>query len=114
VRRGDRDRAAFEQYVVDRRPALVRTAYLLCGDRHLAEDLVQSALVKAVGHWKRIGDNPEPWVRRVIVNDNISRWRRHRGRERSPTRCRTQSPSPMGATSTWRRRWAGSLHGSGR
>ena len=36
------------QYVAARRPALVRTAYLLCGDAHLAEDLVQGALVKAV------------------------------------------------------------------
>jgi RNA polymerase sigma-70 factor (sigma-E family) len=75
------DRAQFEQYVLARRPALVRTAYLLCGDMHLAEDLVQTALVKAVGHWRRIGDHPEPWLRKVIVNDHISRWRRHKGRE---------------------------------
>lgn len=72
----------FTAYVEGRRPALVRTAYLLCGDAHLAEDLVQQALVKAVGHWKRIGENPEPWLRKVIVNDHISGWRRHRGRER--------------------------------
>jgi RNA polymerase sigma-70 factor (sigma-E family) len=81
VRRQERDRVAFEEFVAARRPALVRTAYLLCGDAHLAEDLVQGALVKAVGHWRRIGDDPEPWLRRVIVNDNISRWRRHKGRE---------------------------------
>jgi RNA polymerase sigma-70 factor (sigma-E family) len=66
---------------VERRPSLVRTAYLLCGDMHLAEDLVQAALVKAVAHWRRIGDHPEPWLRKVIVNDHISHWRRHRGRE---------------------------------
>jgi RNA polymerase sigma-70 factor (sigma-E family) len=75
-------RESFEHYVQARRPALVRTAYLLCGDAHLAEDLVQGALVKAVGHWRRIGDNPEPWLRKVIVNDHISGWRKHRGRER--------------------------------
>ncbi|MBO9520521.1 MAG: SigE family RNA polymerase sigma factor [Nocardioidaceae bacterium] len=73
---------AFTEYVSARRPALVRMAYLLCGDEHLAEDLVQSALIKAVGHWRRIGDNPEPWLRRVMVNEHISRWRKHRGRER--------------------------------
>jgi RNA polymerase sigma-70 factor (sigma-E family) len=73
---------SFAAYVAERRPALVRTAYLLCGDAHLAEDLVQAALVKAVGHWRRIADHPEPWLRKVIVNDHISRWRRHRGRER--------------------------------
>jgi RNA polymerase sigma-70 factor (sigma-E family) len=74
--------ATFSDYVSARRASLVRTAYLLCGDTHLAEDLVQSALVKAVGHWKRIGDNPEPWLRKVMVHEHISRWRKHRGRER--------------------------------
>lgn len=72
---------SFTDYVAARRSALVRTAYLLCGDEHLAEDLVQSALIKAVGRWKRIGDRPEPWLRKVMVNDHISRWRRSRGRE---------------------------------
>lgn len=68
----------FTEYVAARRPALVRTAYLLCGDIHLAEDLVQGALIKAVGHWRRIGDHPEPWLRTVMARDSISRWRRHR------------------------------------
>jgi RNA polymerase sigma-70 factor (sigma-E family) len=82
VRSAGEVQRSFEDYVRERRPALVRTAYLLCGDAHLAEDLVQGALVKAVAHWRRIGDHPEPWLRKVIVNDHISRWRRHRGRER--------------------------------
>lgn len=81
MRRADAE-ASFTEYVLARRPALVRTAFLLCGDAHLAEDLVQQALVKAVGHWRRIGENPEPWLRKVIVNDHVSGWRRHRGRER--------------------------------
>jgi RNA polymerase sigma-70 factor (sigma-E family) len=72
---------SFTDYVAARRRTLIRTAYLLCGDAHLAEDLVQGALIKAVGRWKKIGDNPEPWLRAVMVNDHISRWRRHRGRE---------------------------------
>ena len=80
--RGPDAEASFTEYVAARRPALVRTAYLLCGDAHLAEDLVQGALIKAVGHWRRIGDNPEPWLRKVMVNDHISGWRKHRGRER--------------------------------
>ncbi|MCW2857432.1 MAG: sigma-70 region 4 domain protein [Marmoricola sp.] len=79
--RREHERAAFAEYVAARRPALVRTAYLLCGDAHLAEDLVQGALIKAVGEWRRIGDNPGPWLRKVMVNDHISRWRRIR-RER--------------------------------
>lgn len=85
--------ASFTDYVAARRPALVRTAYLLCGDLHLAEDLVQDALVKAVAHWRRIGDNPEPWLRTVMVRDNISRWRRHRGRERL-TDTLSDAPGP--------------------
>jgi RNA polymerase sigma-70 factor (sigma-E family) len=72
--------ASFDSYVAARYPALVRTATLLTGDPHEAEDLVQGALVKAVGVWRRIVDDPEPYVRRIMVNDNISRWRRHRGR----------------------------------
>lgn len=77
------DREAFEAYVVAARPSLERSAYLLCGDWGEAEDLVQSALVKAVGPWRRIVEDPTPYVRRIIVNDHISRWRRHRGRERA-------------------------------
>lgn len=75
------DRESFTEFVTVKRASLVRSSYLLCGDHQLAEDLVQTALVKAVGAWRRIADNPEPWLRRVIVNDHISRWRRHRGRE---------------------------------
>ena len=71
-------RADFADFVRARRPALVRTAYLLCGDAHLAEDLVQGALIKAVARWKRIGNDPEPWLRTVMVNDHISGWRKRR------------------------------------
>ncbi|MGN6252791.1 MAG: SigE family RNA polymerase sigma factor [Marmoricola sp.] len=73
--------ARFEAYVGEAWPALHRTAYLLCGDPHEAEDLVQAALVKAVAVWARIADDPTPYLRRVMVNDHISRWRRHRGNE---------------------------------
>ena len=74
-------REDFEEYVAARMPALLRTAYLLTGNPHDAEDLVQTALVKAVPAWKRISGNPDAYLRRVMVNENISRWRRRRGRE---------------------------------
>ncbi len=67
---------SFEEYVAARRAVLTRTAYLLTGNHHDAEDLVQGALVKAVAVWPRIQDNPEPYVRRILYHDNISRWRR--------------------------------------
>ena len=72
---------SFDAYVAARYRALLRTAYLLTGSHHDAEDLVQTALVKAVGVWRRIEDAPDAYVRRILVNENISRWRRHRGRE---------------------------------
>ena len=73
----------FADFRVARQAALLRTAYLLTGDAHDAEDLVQSALVKVVPHWRRIRDDPEPYVRRVLLRENVSRWRRRRWRETS-------------------------------
>ncbi|MDZ5620370.1 SigE family RNA polymerase sigma factor [Nocardioides bizhenqiangii] len=71
----------FEEFVVARRGALLRTAYLLTGDPHDAEDLVQSALIKVVPKWRRIKDHPEPYVRKVLARESVSRWRGRRWRE---------------------------------
>ncbi len=71
----------FEEYVAARQNGLLRTAYLLTGHRQDAEDLVQQALVKVVAHWHRIDGDPDPYVRQVLVRENISRWRRRRWRE---------------------------------
>jgi RNA polymerase sigma-70 factor (sigma-E family) len=71
----------FEAFVAARYDALLRTAYLLTGDHHDAEDLLQQCLVKAVGAWKRIEGDPEPYVRTILVRQNVSRWRRRRWRE---------------------------------
>lgn len=75
---GDRvsDQAAFEAFVAARSGALARTAYLLTGDPHLAEDLVQSALLKAAEHWGRIHTSPEAYVRRTMYHHQVSWWRR--------------------------------------
>lgn len=72
---------AFTEYVGARPAALVRTAYLLTGDAHDAEDLVQAALIKAVPKWGRIADNPEPYVRAILARESVNRWRRRRWRE---------------------------------
>lgn len=77
----DANREGFEEFVIARRAALLRTAYLLTGDHDDAEDLVQVALVKVVPHWRRIADRPEPYVRRVLARESVSRWRRRRWRE---------------------------------
>lgn len=69
------DEDAFRAFVLARTPALSRTAYLLTGDAHLAEDLVQTALFKAAKSWHRINGDPESYVRRILYTQNISWWR---------------------------------------
>jgi hypothetical protein len=54
------DEAAFRGFIHARYGALSRTAYLLTGDWHLAEDLVQTALYKAARVWSRVDGNPAP------------------------------------------------------
>src|SRR3954452_22713772 len=72
-------RESFETWARSRQQALVRTAYLLTGDFHRAEDLVQDALVKAATRWDDLADgNPDAWVRTVVYRDQVSWWRRHR------------------------------------
>ena len=72
------DEAGFNDFVITRTPALTRTAFLLTRDHQLAEDLVQTALFKAAAAWDRIEGEPEPYVRRILYTENISRWRRRR------------------------------------
>lgn len=67
---------SFDAFVTARGAALLRFAYLLSRDRHQAEDLVQDALSKAHGRWRRI-EHPDAYVRQAIVNDFLS-WRRRR------------------------------------
>ncbi|MEV0937849.1 SigE family RNA polymerase sigma factor [Streptomyces phaeochromogenes] len=65
----------FREFVENRSSALLKTAVLLSGgDRHAAEDLLQSALIKAAGRWQRI-DEPEAYVRQILYRQQVSRWR---------------------------------------
>jgi len=72
-----------EHLVATRGLALTRFAYLLCGDRRLAEDLVQSALERTFLRWESTGspDRPEAYVRQVIVREHLSRRRRRSSTE---------------------------------
>ncbi|MER5425703.1 SigE family RNA polymerase sigma factor [Streptosporangium roseum] len=79
-----RDRADFERYVEQRSARLLRTAYLLCRDWGTAEDLLQTALAKAWSAWRRVGDDPDPYVYRILANTHASWWRR-RWRTEVPT-----------------------------
>jgi RNA polymerase sigma-70 factor (sigma-E family) len=66
------------QFVTDRSSVLFRTAYLLTGDRHAAEDLVQSALAKTAARWRTLRDPAalEGYVRRTMYHEQVSWWRR--------------------------------------
>ncbi|MGP3980828.1 SigE family RNA polymerase sigma factor [Streptomyces sp. KR80] len=73
--------ADFEEFVAARGPRLLRMAWLLTGDAHLAEDLLQTALARVWPKWRRIAeDSPEAYLRRVLINTHASWWgRRWRG-----------------------------------
>ena len=78
------DRRDFDEFVVTRSSRLLRTAFLLTRDWALAEDLLQTALAKSWFAWGRLDDDPEPYVRKVLVNTYASWWRR-RWRGETPT-----------------------------
>jgi RNA polymerase sigma-70 factor (sigma-E family) len=90
------EEASFDAYVAARSRALLRSAYLLTGDQQLAEDLVQSALVKASLRWARLVDrgDPEPWIRTVMYREHVSWWRRRR----LPEQLAAEPPEPRSTT----------------
>lgn len=69
----------FEEYVAARGPALLRLAYVLTSHPHLAQELVQSGLARAYGHWRRVAaaEHPDAYVRRIMVNEHLG-WQRRR------------------------------------
>lgn len=89
----DRGRGGFEDFVAARRSALLRTAYLLTGNHHDAEDLVQATLLRVVPKWSAIAHHPEPYVRKVLVRESVTRWRGRRWRERSTSHLPEASSS---------------------
>ena len=81
MNRADED--DFRSFVAARSPSLLWFAHLLTGDRHAAEDIVQTALAKTAAGWSRVRrkENPEGYVRRAIVNTHINAMRRRPWRE---------------------------------
>lgn len=89
---GMADAAEFDEFVHARSPRLLRVAYLLTRDWALAEDLLQTALARSWSAWRRIEGDPEPFVRKVLVNTYSSWWRRRWHGER-PTGDLPDHPS---------------------
>jgi RNA polymerase sigma-70 factor (sigma-E family) len=77
---GSRD---FGEFVSGILPALLRFGHVLTGSPQEAEDLVQEALAKSLRRWRRVSaDDPVAYVRRVMVNTHLTRWRRWSSRVR--------------------------------
>jgi RNA polymerase sigma-70 factor (sigma-E family) len=74
------DSEAFDGFYLASRDRLVLQVAALTGDPAEALDHVQEAFIRAWTRWDRISayDDPEGWVRRVAVNQAVSRWRRAR------------------------------------
>jgi RNA polymerase sigma-70 factor (sigma-E family) len=70
--------AEFAEWMAARQGALARTAYLLTGSQHAADDLVQTTLTKLYLAWDRISDRQhiDAYARRALVNEHRSTWRR--------------------------------------
>ena len=76
---GQRADQEFDEFATAAWPRLRRSAYLLTGDHHLAEDLAQTALVRTYAHWRRVRRaDALAYARKVLVNANIDRLRRRR------------------------------------
>lgn len=71
------DEESYTEYVTARLPALRRIAYLLCGDSHRADDIVQNAITRLYVHWRkaRAADNLDAYVRTIVVRTFLNEQR---------------------------------------
>ena len=71
----------YREFAGSRAASLHRTAYLLCGDWHLADDLVQETFVQTFRHWRRVqrADNQNAYVKRILINEFNRHWQRYGG-----------------------------------
>jgi len=85
--------AEFTAFVHGSWPALYRTAYLLLGDRHLAEDLVQTSLAKTYASWNKVRDleKAHGYARTVLVNTATSWFRKKSWRNEVATESLPES-----------------------
>ena len=88
----------FDEYVAARGPALERYAFVLTGDLHRSQDLVQTALVKAYRRWGWVqsADQPDAYVRRIVTRTYLD-WRRRRSSHELPV---ADVPDVVGADPT--------------
>ena len=113
----------FREFMRGRWPAMVRLAYGLTGDLGHAEDVAQAAFARAYASWSRVArtGDPDAYVRRIVINENHSRFRSRRVAESlvdavpEPSGQRAADPPTPSATARrCSRRCAGSARGSAR
>ena len=70
----------FRDFMRGRWPAMVRLAYGLTGDQGHAEDVAQAAFARAYASWSRVArtGDPDAYVRKIVINENLSRFRKRR------------------------------------
>lgn len=89
----------FSAFATSRWPGLVRLAFGLTGDRWLAEDIAQTALTRAYVAWRRVSraDDPDAYLRRILVNTSNRRFRRHRVAEQpgDPPETAVEGPADL-------------------
>ena len=85
----------FSEYVAARGAALERFAYVLSGDAHLAQDLAQTALLKAYRRWRWVAraEHPDAYVRRIVTRSYLD-WRRRRSNGEAPVDAVPDLPAP--------------------
>ncbi|MEJ7690507.1 MAG: SigE family RNA polymerase sigma factor [Nocardioidaceae bacterium] len=106
----DAKEADFVEFVRARQQALLRFAYLLTSDHHTAEDLVQTALAKTYLSWDKLRERGalDAYVRRIIINENTSLWRRAWKRNERPSEYLPEPAgghhdrAPEGQSTLWR------------
>ena len=93
-------RAELEEFCAAAYPRLVGALALHCGDRYLAEDLAQEALLRACRHWARVRlmQSPVGWTYRVGANLSTSQARRRSAEDRALTRAADVGPDSQDAT----------------
>lgn len=87
----------FSEYVAARGEALERYAFVLTGDAQRAEDLTQTALLKAYRRWRWVSraDSPDAYVRRIVTTSYLD-WRRRRSNAEEPAEMLADRPAPGG------------------
>jgi len=99
---------SFETFYERELKSVIGLAYALSGSRSAAEDLAQEAFLAAHKSWGKVGryEKPEAWVRRVVANLSVSRFRRRVREARAVARLKPQEsylpPLPAEDEAFWR------------